>query len=169
MKEIDKVTFQGNPLTLIGDNELKVADKLPKGLVLIANDLSAVELDKVEGAKIITTFPSIDTPVCDMQVKKFNENASDMGAKVFAVSADLPFAQARWCAASGVKNLSVVSDHASMNLANAFGIHIKELRLFARTVFVLNAENEIVYREIVKEVTSQPDFDAALRAVKDIA
>lgn len=167
-KSVGKVTFMGNPLTLAG-NEIKVGDAFPKNIVLQANDLSPVNISDVAGVKVITTVPSLDTPVCDMQVRKFNEKAAGLKAKIFAVSADLPFAQARWCGAAGVKSVTTLSDHAQMALADALGVHIKELRLLARTVFIVDAGGRIVYREIVSEVTSEPNYDEALKALAKIA
>lgn len=162
-----KVTFMGNPLTLIG-NEIKIGDKFPQGAIVLTNDLKPCDISKEAGVKIVTTVPSLDTPVCDTQVRKFNEKLAGMNAKVFAVSADLPFAQARWCGAAGIKNVSTLSDHAQMALADSLGIHIKELRLLARTVFVIDATGKIVYREIVPEVTSEPNYEAAIAAVKKL-
>ncbi|NCB40597.1 MAG: thiol peroxidase, partial [Erysipelotrichia bacterium] len=103
--------------------------------------------------------------VCDMHIRKFNEKAAGLKAKIFAVSADLPFAQARWCGASGVTNVKTLSDHMHMGLAEALGVHIKELRLLARAVFVVDSSGKIVYREIVPEVTSEPNYAEALKAV----
>lgn len=163
--ETGKVTFMGNPLTLIG-KKVNVGDQFPTGLVLLNNDLTPFKIDEEGGVKIVTTVPSLDTPVCDTQVRKFNEMATGLNAKVFAVSADLPFAQARWCGGAGIKNVRTLSDHAQMGLADALGIHIKELRLFARTVIVVDAKGKIVHFEIVGEVTSEPDYEAALAAVK---
>ncbi|PKL47068.1 MAG: thiol peroxidase [Candidatus Riflebacteria bacterium HGW-Riflebacteria-2] len=159
-----KVTFMGNPLTLVG-NEINVGERFPAGLVLTSNELKPFNLSDVSGVKVVTTVPSLDTPVCDTQVRKFNEKAAGLKAKVFAVSADLPFAQARWCGAAGIKNVSTLSDHAQMALADALGIHVKELRLIARTVFVVDSSGKIVYREIVPEIASEPNYEAALAAV----
>lgn len=164
--ETGKVTFMGNPLTLIGSKKVAVGDQFPKGVVLLNNDLTPFKIDDEAGVKIVTTVPSLDTPVCDTQVRKFNEKAAGMNAKVFAVSADLPFAQARWCGGAGIKNVRTLSDHAQMGLADALGILIKELRLFARTVMVVDSTGKITYMQIVPEVTSEPDYEAALEAVK---
>lgn len=164
-QETGKVTFQGNPLTLIGTGKIEVGDSFPTGINLIANDLSPFSLDSASGVKVITTVPSLDTAVCDIQIRKFNEKAAGLNAKIFAISADLPFAQGRWCGASGIKEVKTLSDHASMALADALGIHIKELRLFARTVFVVDAAGKVVYKQIVPEVATEPDYEAALKAV----
>ena len=165
--ETGKVTFMGNPLTLIG-KKIGVGDMFPTGVVLANNDLTPFKIDDEKGVKIITTVPSLDTPVCDTQVRKFNEKASGMNVKVFAISADLPFAQARWCGGAGIKNVRTLSDHAHMALADALGVHIRELRLFARTVFVVDGSGNIAYVEIVPEVTNEPDYEAALAAVQKL-
>lgn len=168
MATIDKkITFMGNPLTLIG-TEIKVGDTMPAGAIVLTNDLKPFDIAKEAGVKIIMTVPSLDTPVCDTQVRKFNEKAASLKAKVFAVSADLPFAQARWCGAAGIKNVITLSDHSKMALADALGVHVKELRLLARTVFVIDAAGKVAYRQIVPEIASEPDYDAALAAVKKL-
>lgn len=167
-KQTGSVTFMGNPLTLVG-SEIKVGDAFPVGITLLTNDLKPFNIDQESGVKVITTVPSLDTPVCDMQVRKFNERAAGLNVKVFAVSADLPFAQARWCGAAGAANVKTLSDHASMALADALGVHIKELRLLARTVFIVDSKGKIAYREIVGEVTSEPDYDAAFKALKSVS
>jgi thioredoxin-dependent peroxiredoxin len=159
------VTFQGNPLTLVG-NMPAVGEKAP-AFSLSGNDLAPVTLADTKGVRVFTTVPSLDTPVCDMQVRRFNEEAGKMpGVSVFAVSADLPFAQARWCGAAGVKTVRTLSDHLTMNFAQAWGLHIKELRLLARAVFVVDSTGTIVHSQLVKEVTEQPDYEAALAALK---
>lgn len=167
-KQTGKVTFMGNPLTLIG-SEIKVGDAFPTGITLLTSDLKPFDLCSDKGVKVITTVPSLDTPVCDMQVRKFNEKAAGLKAKVYAVSADLPFAQARWCGAAGAKNVMTLSDHAAMALADALGIHIKELRLFARTVFIVDSKGKIAYRQLVGEVTSEPNYDEALSALAKVS
>ncbi len=164
--ETGKVTFMGNPLTLIGSKKVGLGDKFPVGVVLLNNDLTPFKIDEVKGVKIVTTVPSLDTPVCDTQVRKFNEKAAGMNIGVFAVSADLPFAQARWCGGAGIKNVRTLSDHAHMGLADALGLHIKELRLFARSVMVVDSSGKITYIQVVSEVTHEPDYEAALAAAK---
>lgn len=162
------ITFQGNPLTLTG-NKVKVGDKAPKFMVL-KNDLSPLTLSETKGVRVFITFPSIDTPVCDLQVKRFNQEAAKLrNVSIYAVSADLPFGQARWCGANGASNLVTVSDHRDMQFATNWGLFIKELRLLARAVFVVNSAGNIVYSQIVGEVTDQPDYEAALAAVKAAA
>ena len=164
----DVVKFQGNPLTLMG-NELKVGDKAPDAEVL-ANDLSEVKVSDFKGKVcVICTVPSLDTPVCDIQTKKFNERAASLGndVAVLTISMDLPFAQERWCGAANVENIQTLSDHRNAEFGTKYGVLIKELRLLARTVFVVDKEGIIRYIEIVDEVTNEPDYEAALSAVKE--
>jgi thiol peroxidase len=164
----DIIKFQGNPLTLVG-NELKVGDTAPDVEVL-ANDLSPVKLSGFRGKVcVICTVPSLDTPVCDVQTKKFNEEATSLGddVVVLTVSMDLPFAQARWCGAANVENVQTLSDHAKAEFGTEFGVLIKELRLLARTVFVVDKEGIIRYIEIVEELTNEPDYESALNATKE--
>jgi len=164
----DVIKFKGNPLTLLG-NELKLGDKIPDVEVL-ANDLSPIKLSSFKGKVcVICTVPSLDTPVCDVQTRKFNEQASSLGddVVVLTVSMDLPFAQARWCGSANVENVQTLSDHAKAEFGNGFGVLIKELRLLARTVFVVDKGGIIRYIEIVEELTNEPDYEAALNATKE--
>lgn len=159
------VTFQGNPLTLIGKT-LAQGSRLPE-FTLAGVDLKPVTLADTKGVRVFTTVPSLDTPVCDAQVRRFNQEAAKLAnVTVYAVSADLPFAQARWCGGAGIDRVKTLSDHHSMAFADACGLHIKELRLFARAVFVVDSTGTVVYAELVKEITQSPNFDAALAAVK---
>ncbi|AUS09783.1 thiol peroxidase [Laceyella sacchari] len=160
------VTFKGNPVTLLGP-ELKVGDKAPDFTVL-ANDLSPVTLDSSKGSvRIISVVPSVDTGVCDMQTRRFNEEAAKLdGVKVLTVSVDLPFAQKRWCGAAGVENVQTLSDHRDLSFGTAYGVAIKELRLLARAVFVVDRNDQIVYVEYVPEVTNHPDYEAPVLAAK---
>jgi thiol peroxidase len=163
------VTFQGNPLTAIGPR-LNVGDKAPE-FQLLANDLSVVSLSGSVGKlRLISVVPSLDTPVCDMQTRKFNEQIDALGDSVvgFTVSADLPFAQARWCGAAGIKRMQTLSDHRSMAFGDAYGTHIKELRLESRAVFVIDGRGVIRYVEYVKEITTHPDYEAALTALRSV-
>lgn len=162
-----QVTFKGTPLTLVG-GELKGGDTAPD-FTLIANDLSKVSLkDSAGKVRLISVVPSLDTGICDMQTKRFNEEAGNLGADVviYTISSDLPFAQARWCGAAGVKSLQTLSDHYDMSFADAYGTHVKELRLNSRAIFVVDKEGKIVYREYVPEIASHPNYEAALEAVK---
>ena len=162
-----QVTFKQNPVTLIG-NEVKVGDKAPDFKVL-RNDLSEATLSDYEGKiKIISVVPSIDTGVCDAQTRKFNEIASKLdNVQVITVSVDLPFAQKRWCAAAGLDNVEIVSDHRDLSFGEAYGVAIKELRLLARAVFVVDSSDTVVYAEYVGESTNHPDYEAPVQAAKE--
>lgn len=160
------ITFKGNPVTLLG-NEVKVGDKAPDFKVL-ANDLSEVTLADTKGqVRLISVVPSIDTGVCDAQTRRFNEEASKLdNVKILTVSVDLPFAQKRWCAAAGIENVQTVSDHRELSFGEAYGVAIKELRLLARAVFVVNSNDEVTYVEYVSEATDHPNYEAAIEAAK---
>ncbi|MSR78007.1 MAG: thiol peroxidase, partial [Candidatus Omnitrophica bacterium] len=134
------VTFKGNPITLVGP-EVKVGDKAPDFKVL-ANDLSEVTLANSKGkTRVISVVPSLDTPVCDLQTKRFNEEAGKFpkDVVVYTVSTDLPFAQKRWCGASSATNIQALSDHRETSFGTAYGVLIKELRLLSRAVFIVGA------------------------------
>lgn len=163
------ITFKGNPLTLIGP-EIKVGDSAPDA-TLLANDLSPVQLSSYKGKVcVISVVPSLDTPVCDMQTRKFNEEAGNLGGNVVihTVSMDLPFAQARWCGAAGVEKVVTLSDHRDAEFGEAYGVLIKELRLLTRAVFVVDPNGTVQYIQLVKEVTDEPDYNAVIDAVKKI-
>ncbi|GMB07334.1 thiol peroxidase (atypical 2-Cys peroxiredoxin) [Thermolongibacillus altinsuensis] len=160
------VTFKGNAVTLVG-NEVKVGDVAPDFTVL-ANDLSEVTLADTKGfVRLISVVPSIDTGVCDAQTRRFNEEAAKLdGVKVLTISVDLPFAQKRWCAANGIENVQTLSDHRDVSFGQAYGVLIKELRLLARAVFVVDRNDRITYVEYVPEVTNHPNYEAAIEAAK---
>jgi thiol peroxidase len=164
----NSVTFQGNPLTLT-TNAPKVGDPAPDFEVL-SNDLSPVTLSSLQGKiRIIISVPSLDTPVCDTEVRTFNEHATSLSddVAVMAISMDLPFAQARWCGAAGIQNVQTLSDHLAGQFGEAYGVLIKELRLLARAVFVVDKEGVIRYIQIVDELTNEPDYEAAFKALKE--
>ncbi|KXG11618.1 putative thiol peroxidase [Anoxybacillus sp. P3H1B] len=160
------ITFKGNPVTLIG-NEVKVGDKAPNFKVL-ANDLSEVTLSDTKGSvRLISVIPSIDTGVCDAQTRRFNEEAAKLdNVKVLTISVDLPFAQKRWCGANGIENVQVLSDHRDASFGQAYGVLIKELRLLARAVFVVDSSDTVTYVEYVSEATNHPNYEAAIEAAK---
>lgn len=164
------VTMKGNPITLTG-SEVNVGQKAPDAK-LVANDLSIVKLSSLSRGKvcIITAVPSLDTPVCDLETRRFNVEAGNLGdaVVVLAISMDLPFAQTRWCGAAGVKNVQTLSDHRDAAFGKAYGVLIKDLRLLARAVFVVDKQGVIQYVELVKEVASEPDYVAALNAAKKL-
>jgi thiol peroxidase len=167
MKErTGSITFQGNPLTLLG-SELKVGDKAPD-FELLDNDLGPVNLSSFGGKVcVISSVPSLDTPVCDMETRRFNEEAGKLGdhVSILTVSMDLPFAQKRWCGAAGVEKVTTLSDHRDAKFGENYGVLIKELRLLARAIFVVDQEGVIQYIQLVKEVTEEPDYDAVIAAV----
>jgi thiol peroxidase len=163
------VTMKGNPVTLLG-NEIKVGQQAPD-VELVANDLSAVKLSSFGGkVRIITSVPSLDTPVCDMETRRFNEEAGRLGdgLVVLTVSMDLPFAQKRWCGAAGVKNVQTLSDYRDAAFGKSYGVLIKDLRLLARAVFVVDRNGVVRYQEIVREIASEPNYEAALKAARDL-
>jgi thioredoxin-dependent peroxiredoxin len=160
------ITFKGGPLTLIGP-EIKVGDTAPNFKVLNSS-LQEITLDNFKGKTlIISVAPSLDTPVCSLQTQRFNKEIPQLpaGVEVITISADLPFAQARFCGAEGVKMMTL-SDHRDMAFGDAYGTHIKELRLDTRSVFVVGKDGKIKHVEIVKEVTEHPNYDEALKVAK---
>ncbi len=159
-------TFKGNPITLQG-TAVQVGQTAPDFHVL-ANDLSPVTRDTYQGVRIISVVPSIDTGVCDAQTRKFNEEAAKIeGVTVMTISNDLPFAQRRWCASSGLDQVVTLSDHRDLSFGTQYGVAIEELRLLARSVFVLDSNNEITYVEYLEESTDEVNFEAALAAARE--
>ena len=163
------ITFKGSPLTLVGP-ELKVGQPLPDA-TLIANDLSPVELSSYKGKTIIiSTVPSLDTGICDLQTKRFNVEAGNLGndVVVLTISEDLPFAQTRWCGAADAKNVVTLSDYKERAFAQASGLYIKELALLTRSVIIVDKEGVVQYIQVVPEVATEPDYESVLKALKDI-
>ncbi|KPJ66133.1 MAG: hypothetical protein AMJ43_08970 [Coxiella sp. DG_40] len=163
------ITMKGSPLTLLG-NAVEVGETAPDFEVL-DNDLSPVKLSTFHGkVRIISSVPSLDTTVCDTMTRRFNQEANGLGEDVvvLTISMDLPFAQKRWCGAAGIKRLQTLSDHHKASFGKAFGILIKELRLLARAVFVVDKDGIIRYTQIVNELTNEPDYEAALNAAKQL-
>lgn len=164
-----KITFHGNPLTLVG-RILKDGTTGPD-FIVTSQDLKEVKLsDFLEKIKIITSFPSLDTPVCDLQVKEFNKKASSLSKEVviLAISKDLPFAQKRFCRENEINNISVFSDYKTSSFGINYGLLIKELNLLARSVFILDKNNNIRYRQVVGELTQPPDYNKALDNLKEV-
>ena len=161
------MTFQGSPLTLMGQ-ELKAGDAAPDFTVL-GNDLAEVKLsDFAPKVRILSVVPSLDTPVCDAQTRRFNAEAAALGddVAILTISMDLPFAQKRWCAAAGIEAVKTLSDHREAAFGSAYGVLIKELRLLARAIFVVDRGGIIRHKEVVPEITSEVDYGAALAAAK---
>ena len=163
------VKFKGNPMTLIGP-ELKPGTKAPE-FEALGTDLSSVGLSSFKGKPVlISVTPSLDTPVCDAQAKRFNEEAAKLPhVVVLNISMDLPFAQRRWCGASGAERIKTLSDHRDASFGTAYGALIQELRLLTRAIFVVDAGGTLRHVEYVPEVTAHPNYDAALAAVKSLA
>ncbi len=164
------ITIHGNPLTLMG-NDLKVGAAAP-GVELLDNDLKPVKLSSYRGkVLIVASVPSLDTPVCDLETRRFNDEAASLGPdiEIVTVSLDLPFAQKRWCGAAGVKRLKTLSDHRQAEFGTAFGVLIKELRLLARAVFIIDRQGAVQYVQLVKEVTNEPNYEEVLQALEKIA
>lgn len=155
-------TFKGNTVTLQG-NPVKVGDTAPD-FTALTTALEEVTLASYPGKKLISVVPSIDTGVCDTQTRAFNEKAASLGGTVLTVSNDLPFAQRRWCAASGLDNVIMLSDHRDQSFAKSYGVLMEELRLLARSVFVVNSAGKVQYVQYMEEMTEEVDFDAALEA-----
>lgn len=169
MKESSvKVTFAGNPLTLLG-NEIKVGDKAPE-FVAVGAGLTAVKLSDFGGKKvIIAVYPSVDTSVCAAQNRRFNAEANELkDTVVLSISCDLPFAQSRFCAAEGLENIITISDHKDLDFGEKYGFVIKELRLLARGTVVIDQSGVVRYAEYVPEVTNEPDYKAAMDVVKGL-
>ena len=164
------ITMKGNPLTIVG-NEVKVGDEAPDFEVL-SNDLSPVRLSSLRGKVcIISSVPSLDTPVCDTETRRFNEEAQKLSSDVvlLTISMDLPFAQKRWCGAAGVTRVQTLSDHRDASFGTSYGVLIKELRLLARAVFVVDRNGVVQYVQLVQEITQEPDYEPILTAVRKLS
>ena len=163
------ITMKGNPLTLAGA-EIKAGQKAPE-FTVVGNDLSPVKLSSFAGkVVVISSVPSLDTGVCDTQTRKFNEEAGKLGKDVvvLTLSMDLPFAQTRWCGATGIKHVTTLSDYQTADFGMQYGLLIKGLRLLARAVLVVDKTGVVRYVQIVPELTTEPDYAAALKVVKDV-
>jgi thioredoxin-dependent peroxiredoxin len=162
------ITFGGNPLTLVG-SETKVGDKAPDFYALNSK-LEPVKLSDFDGkVRIISVFPSIDTPVCAAQTRRFNVEAANLGdVQILTVSCDLPFALGRFCAAEGIDKELTLSDHKELDFGLKYGFAIDELRLLSRGVVVIDKEGVVKYVQYVKEITEEPDYETAIKAVKEL-
>ena len=163
------VTMKGNPVTLAG-KEIEVGQMAPD-FTVTANDLSEFKFSSLKGKKIIiSVVPSLDTPICDKQTRHFNQEASQLGQDVaiLTISMDLPFAQRRWCGAAGVDKIKTLSDHRSAEFGEKYGVLIKNLRLLIRAVFIVDVNGKIAYKQIVPEITTEPNYADVLNAFKKI-
>ncbi|MDM8523731.1 thiol peroxidase [Desulfococcaceae bacterium HSG8] len=160
------IAMRGNPLTLLG-KEVKAGDPAPD-FETLANDLSPVKFSSYRGKVcVISSVPSLDTPVCDIQTRRFNEEAGKLSddVAILTLSMDLPFAQKRWCGVAGVDKVVTLSDHRDAAFGSGYGLLIKELRLLARAVFVVDREGVVQYVQILEEITNEPDYDATIAAL----
>lgn len=162
------ITLKGNPMTLVG-NEVKVGDSAPDATV-VANDLSEVKISSYKGKKlIISAVPSLDTPTCDLETKRFNQEAGNLkDTVILTISADLPFAQKRWCGAAGVSNVVTLSDYRYGSFGENYGVMIKGIKILARCIFVVDAVGKVRYIQLVKELSQEPDYAAVLKAVREV-
>ncbi len=163
------ITFQGNSLSLLGP-ALKTGDKAPD-FTLLDGEMKPVSLKDLTGkVKVISVTPSLDTPVCDLQLRRFNTEAAGLPGDIMVlnVSMDLPFAIARFCTSAGIEKAKALSDHRDASFGLAYGVLINELRLLARAVFVLDRNDVVRYLEIVPEISNHPDYEKAVAAAKEI-
>ncbi|SMP72789.1 thiol peroxidase [Desulfonatronum lacustre] len=163
------ITLKGQPITLTG-NTVQEGDAAPDFQV-VDNDLKPFSFSSLKDkVAIITSVPSLDTPVCDLEARRFNQEAAKLGddVQILVISMDLPFAQKRWCAAAGVNNVLTLSDHKDASFGTEYGVLIKELRLLARAVFVVDRQKIVRYMELVKEVGQEPNYELALDAAKKL-
>lgn len=162
-------TMNGKPLTLMGA-EVRIGDLAPDFDLIDNNMQHKTVKDFAEKVLIISTVPSLDTSVCDMETRRFNMEAEHLNKniRILTVSMDLPFAQKRWCGAAGVERVTTLSDYQTGAFGQAYGVLIKELRLLARAVFVLDKNRVIRHAQLVKEITEQPDYATVLQAAKGL-
>jgi len=168
-ERVGAVILGGKPATLLGD-ELKVGEAAPE-FTAVGNDMKPVRLADFRGkVVVISAVPSLDTPICDMETRRFNSEAANLGPDVviLTVSMDLPFAQKRWCGAAGVDRVVTVSDHRDESFGTAYGVLIKDVRLLARAVFVVDRQGVVRYIQLVKETGTEPDYAPVLQAVKGL-
>ena len=163
------VTYLGNALTLLG-SEIAVGDLAPD-VEVITSDLTPYSLARGDGeVRLVATLASVDTPVCDLEIRRLSRAAKDLGdLRLIVVSADLPFAQARWLAAQGIDNATVLSDHRELAFGRAFGVAIKELRILSRAVFILDPYGRVSYVEYVRELADHPNYESLIGAIKRAA
>lgn len=169
MERKDAVTMKGSPLTLLGE-EIKAGQDAPDFKVL-DSDMKEVSLADLKGrVKLIASVPSLDTPVCDLEIKRFNKEAAEISEDIaiLFISMDLPFAQKRFCESFDIKKVKTLSDHRLGNFGTNYGVLIDELRLLSRAIFVIDKDDKVRYAEYVPEITQQPDYAAALTALKKL-
>ena len=162
------VTLKGNPVTLVG-NDVQVGQTAPES-TLAANDLSEVKLSSFKGKKLIlSVVPSLDTPICDKQTRRFNEEAVKLkDTVILTISMDLPFAQKRWCGQTGSDKIQTLSDHRQASFGQAYGVLIKNLHLLARAIFIIDQKWVVRYKQIVPEIAQEPNYQEVLETLKKI-
>jgi len=164
------ITIHGDPLTLVGD-EIKVGSQAPD-VELLDNDLNPVKLSSYLGkVLVIASVPSLDTPVCDIETRRFNDEAANLGSDIelVTISMDLPFAQKRWCGVAGITRIKTLSDHRQADFGMAYGVLIKELRLLARAIFILDRRGTVQYVQLIKEVADEPNYEEVLQTLNTMA
>lgn len=168
MERVGAVNMKGKPATLVGP-ELKVGDKAPD-FACVNTKMEKIGLAETTGrVRIFSVVPSLDTPVCDMQTKRFNdEMAKTPEIDIYSISVDLPFAERRYCDTYGIDDIKMLSDHRDVSFGTAYGALLKDLRILARSIFVLDRDDTVRYVEYVPEVTDHPNYDAALEAAKKL-
>lgn len=162
-----QVKMAGSPMNLVGT--VPAVGSAAPNFTVVAGDLSAVTQADLKGTRVFITVPSIDTPVCDTEVRRFNKEAAALG-NVFinVISMDLPFAQARWCGAAGIDAVKLYSDYKDRAFGQAFGVMIEELGLLARAIFIVDEKDIVRYVQVVDEVTSEPNYDEVLATLKTL-
>lgn len=163
------VTMHGTPVSLAG-TPVREGDKAPD-FEAAGNDMAPVRLSDFAGnAVVLLSVPSLDTPVCDQEARRFNKEAADLGADVvvLVVSMDLPFAQQRWCGGNGIDRVIAVSDYKTAEFGRSYGVLMEDARLLARAVWVLDPDGVVQHCELVPEITEEPDYDAALAAARKL-
>ncbi|MFC4782687.1 thiol peroxidase [Eubacterium multiforme] len=159
------ITMNGEKVTIRG-SEVRVGEDAPD-FVVYNTELKPVTLKDTEGKRVFLTVPSLDTPVCDMEVKRFNKEATKLGdTTIYVISVDLPFAQARWCGAEDVDNVITLSDYKDRSFGGNYGVYIEEVGFLARAVFVVDENNKVIYVEYCKDISDQPDYDKVLEVLK---
>ena len=165
----DIITMKGTPLTLVGD--VPIIDQAAPDFTVVANNLAPVSLaDFRQKIVVIVSVPSLDTSVCDIETRRFNQEAAALGdaVRILVISMDLPFAQQRWCGAAGIERVQTLSDHRDASFGLAYGVLIKELRLLARAIFIVDQHGYLRYRQIVPEVANEPDYAAVLQQLAQL-
>ncbi len=162
-----QVTMGGDPKNLVGT--VPAVGAAAPAFSVVAGDLSAVTQSDLKGTRVFITVPSIDTPVCDTEVRRFNKEAAALeGVSINVISMDLPFAQARWCGAANIEAVKLYSDYKDRAFGKAFGVLIEELGLLARAIFIVDGNDVVRYVQVVGEVTAEPNYDEVLAALKSL-